>query len=484
MLDSEDVQNIKGGVEKLVTYQDDEERRKIESWLSPLNPVAQQNDFFARHQDGTGLWILESPQYNAWINGQTRENRTLFCPGIPGAGKTIISSIVVNDVYSRFPPSTNVGVAFLYCNYKTGTRHFAVDLLSSILVQLAHREPSLPDHVRQLYNNHREKPPSIQKIMSALETSVMGLSRLYLIVDALDECADDDRARSQLLAEVFRLQDLTNVSLLATSRPHIQDILDAFDGSPWLEISAQDGDIRAYIAGHMEKLPKSLRKKTGLQEAITTAIISAAKGMFLLAQLHFDSLADKTSLRDVSDALKQLPTGSDALDLAYKGAIERIEGQKPGFKTLAKRVLLWVVHAARHLTVPELQHALAIDCDDTKLDNERIVEVEDIVSVCAGLITVDKELNVLRLVHFTTQKYFEQIGNTWFPKDSHTDIAVASLLYLSYDDFDIMEVLDSQTIYWDYDNFVTDSGSSMEEDRANETEQEKVRMLHCFFVGV
>ena len=43
-----------------------------------------------------------------------------------------------------------------------------------------------------------------------------------------------------------------------------------------------------------------------------------------------------------------------------------------------------------------------------KLDEENLPEIEDMVSVCAGLVTIDEESNIIRLVHYTTQEYFER----------------------------------------------------------------------------
>ena len=45
---------------------------------------------------------------------------------------------------------------------------------------------------------------------------------------------------------------------------------------------------------------------------------------FLLAQLLMDSFRDKLTVRDVKSAIRNLPQGSNAYDVAYKAAMERI----------------------------------------------------------------------------------------------------------------------------------------------------------------
>jgi hypothetical protein len=84
--------------------------------------------------------------------------------------------------------------------------------------------------------------------------------------------------------------------------------------------------------------------------------------------------------------------------------MERINSQVIDFKELARQVLSWIICAKRPLTTLELQHALAVEVGKTKLNKHNLPEIEDMVSVCAGLVTVDEESDIIRLVHYTTQE--------------------------------------------------------------------------------
>jgi hypothetical protein len=88
-------------------------------------------------------------------------------------------------------------------------------------------------------------------------------------------------------------------------------------------------------------------------------------------------------------ALEKLPKDSEVLDHAYKEAIERIEGQIQGFRRLAKRILLWITHARRPLTALEIRHALAVEVGELAFDQSKLEGIEEMVSVCAGLVTID-----------------------------------------------------------------------------------------------
>lgn len=127
-----------------------------------------------------------------------------------------------------------------------------------------------------------------------------------------------------------------------------------------------------------------------------------------------------------------LPKGFKALDKAYEGAMQRIDGQMEGFRLLAKEVLGWLTYAERLMSITELQHAIAIELGEKEFDKENLVDPSELVSVCAGLVVVDDQSNVVRLVHYTTQEYFEQHGESLLP-GARQKIAESCLTYLTYD---------------------------------------------------
>ncbi|KAH8727136.1 hypothetical protein GQ44DRAFT_128599 [Phaeosphaeriaceae sp. PMI808] len=153
---------------KLVRYQEDKEQQAILDWLTPTDYVPQQNDFLKQRQAGSGKWLLDSAEFKNWLE---TKNQTLFCPGIPGAGKTILTSIVVEELSTRFQDESSNVVTYIYCNFKRQNEQTLEDLLASVLKQLAQARPSLPPSVRSLYNLCRSKKtrPSIDDISTVLQ---------------------------------------------------------------------------------------------------------------------------------------------------------------------------------------------------------------------------------------------------------------------------------------------------------------------------
>ena len=149
---------------------------------------------------------------------------------------------------------------------------------------------------------------------------------------------------------------------------------------------------------------------------------------------------------------------------AYNQAMDRINRQKPGFRELATKVLSWITCAKRPLTTSELRCALAIKVGKSKLDQGDLLQLGDVVSVCAGLVTVDEESHIIRLVHYTAQEYFERTWAFWFP-DAQRNVSMTCLTYLSFDCFAAgfcstkdefktriprSDLYDYATLYWGY----------------------------------
>jgi hypothetical protein len=68
---------------------------------------------------------------------------------------------------------------------------------------------------------------------------------------------------------------------------------------------------------------------------------------------------------------------------------------------------------------------------DSKPDKDSLERIERMVSVCAGLVTVDEESSIVRLVHYTMQEYFERTQSCWFP-NAETDIMTICVAYLLF----------------------------------------------------
>jgi hypothetical protein len=176
---------------------------------------------------------------------------------------------------------TDFGLAYLYFTYKSQSQG-VIDLLCAILKQLAMRRMETIELVRNLYDDHSKTNtrPSIDQIFTTLQSACMSYPRVYVIIDALDECGNDQR--NQLLCKLFGLQQLENIHLMATSR-FIPAIEQHFQSALKLEIRASDEDVRCYVASQMSHLPDCIQNSDGLRAVVLNKISEAVDGMYVLS---------------------------------------------------------------------------------------------------------------------------------------------------------------------------------------------------------
>ncbi|KAI0482243.1 hypothetical protein GGR56DRAFT_177205 [Xylariaceae sp. FL0804] len=387
---AERLHGLQEAVGRLSTSHDREDAQMLRqaalSWLTRFDHAAQQNDIFNDRQPGTGLWLLGETNYLAWVD--TRQ-QTLFCPGIPGAGKTILTSIVIDDLQQRSLRDPTIAVAYIYCNYKQTDEQQVEALISTLLKQLVEKCNTLPEPIRNIYERSRMPGQRItlDDLYEALSAIVSVFSKVYIVVDALDECRSENNCREMFLSTVFRLQREVKINFFATSRS-LPEITEHFDDANQIEIRARAEDVHKYLGGNMSHLPRFVIRNDALQREIICSIIQAVDGIFLLAKLHLESLIGKISPKAVRKTLARLAQGSDGYDTVYRDIMERIRGQVDDQWKLAQQVLSWVTFSFRPLYVLELRHALAVEIGVSKFDPENLPDAGDLVSSCCGLITV------------------------------------------------------------------------------------------------
>lgn len=251
---------------------------KIALWLSDLDFSLRQNEICCRRQPGTGGWLLQSAEFKAWLNSS---QGLLFCMGMPGSGKTFLSSLIVDYLMEEMSSSHDVAIIYIYCDYKSQERQKAESLLRNLLKQLIMqtREP-VPESVERFYHQYlnRKLQPTIHEIIRHCSQLITFFQNSFLVIDALDE--QDVLERRELLHHIFQIQDSTNIKILGTSRP-IPEIREEFKarGAAEIETQANDHDIAIYLQAKMHRLPGWVQTTPGLLEETVDRITRASQGM-------------------------------------------------------------------------------------------------------------------------------------------------------------------------------------------------------------
>lgn len=253
-------------------------REEIIEWIyqATVNHDNFQRDYNAAAHEGTGKAFLSSDTFRRWLEGISPT--TIFCPGLPGAGKTVMASIVKSHLDERMDSSDPTAV--LYFNYKRHLEdHDHRALLLAILAQFLFRSEKVPDHLQKMFDKKPREPLRMDDTISILESLVESSQKSFLIMDALDEFYDDDGARSRFLHLIQRLQASGNLSIMMTARPHLTDdpAISKWSNAT-IQITASDDDLHTYLDHKICGFPY-LPDDFELRLSIADRIVEASAGM-------------------------------------------------------------------------------------------------------------------------------------------------------------------------------------------------------------
>ncbi|CZR59486.1 uncharacterized protein PAC_09378 [Phialocephala subalpina] len=424
----------------IMRWRQEEETQKALSWLSSSDFAKKQDDLRQLRLDGTGKWMLDDESYQHWLDG---DFPTLWCPGAPGAGKTFITSIVVDDIQRKIDnnelnvSTAGVGIAFVYCDINAQSEQTTCTLLANITRQLVEQKPAL---LRLVKDNRDKQNPKLNSATltnctDLLTSIVHELDRTVVVVDALDECAELDDKRC-LNRESF-VKALLGLSfqLFITSR-NLESIRSLLDHATRVDIRSRYEDIKLYVDWRIRNSPlliANIDNKEANRKMVADTIIKKSSDRLNLARLQMDYIQSRHSMGLVEEALDTLPTTENDF---YDKSIQRIK-DKSRDADWAVRILSWIYFAKRPLKIRELQHALAVRPGKflaAELGKYEPPE-QGLVDDCEGLVLINRQSETMTLAHPTIRDYLNSAGPGIFKDDPEVEIARTCLTYLSYDVF-------------------------------------------------
>ncbi|KAG8531312.1 uncharacterized protein KY384_002940 [Bacidia gigantensis] len=359
------VEAVGNRVDDILCKQLASEDQRVLDWLSTNNAWTKHHDIADKRVEGTGQWILEMPEVIDWMEAR---HRVLWWSGIPGAGKTMLVAQT--------------------CEI----------LLSEIIKHLVLQNPKSLPHVREMCHQHRSRNtrPRLKELWLCLEAVSTVFTRVYLVIDALDECSED--TRRDLTKMIRELPPI--YFTLVTSRP-IDMIQEETKASAKIIIKAQADDLAQYMKHKIRQssiLERSVSADPKLEERIINALLAEAHGI-------------KRNKRDIAESLDILPK---QIDFIYDDAMTRIGEQNDEDQLLAKKILSWTVFCSRPLSIRALQIAISLRPEDRSLDASAFIDEDVILSACGGLLVVETHSGLVHLVHHTAYSFLVSIREIHF----------------------------------------------------------------------
>lgn len=262
------------------------ERQRILDWICPskIDYADAQNTLRRTRQIDTGEWLLKSNEFKDWIHADCA---TFLCSGMPGVGKTILTSFVVSNLLEKYRNDPRTGFAYIYCQFSRRKEQTPEYLLSSILRQLLERHNTMPDEVGSYYRKSvstGEEHLSVKEISTLLSVVLNIFEKTVLVIDALDELCSTHR--NGLVSQVLALQQNLKINVYATSR-YTERIAQKASNATQVDILAREEDLRCCLDTNL-RLGSLLIDNPDLLELAITKILDVSKGMYVSKIISWD----------------------------------------------------------------------------------------------------------------------------------------------------------------------------------------------------
>ena len=165
------------------------------------------------------------------------------------------SSVVIDSLCDQ-AEEESIAVAGLYCDFLSQQEQTTTNIMGAILKQLVVRG-GIPSYLRNAFKKAKMKfggrRPRLADLMRMLRTAIASLPRVFICLDALDECLPKHLPELlESLRDIIWESPRTRVFL--TGRPHVrEDVQRYFSKAAVIPISPNPDDIRDYVEMRLDR---------------------------------------------------------------------------------------------------------------------------------------------------------------------------------------------------------------------------------------
>ena len=178
-------------------------RKEVIQWLSTTDPSTNHLEQRRKHKPTTGDWFLQGQEFSEW---QKTPNSFIWLHGKSGCGKSVLVSSAIEHIQGQYIQPENA-LGYYYFDFNDSQKRKVDNFVSSITSQLCSQLAFLPESMRDLWLECHEgrQRPLLKKLMRVLFCLLADFKEVFLVVDALDECPEDNGERATLLDTVAEI---------------------------------------------------------------------------------------------------------------------------------------------------------------------------------------------------------------------------------------------------------------------------------------
>jgi WD40 repeat protein/pimeloyl-ACP methyl ester carboxylesterase len=368
---------------------------KLQSLLGICAAPEDDLEYFSEgSMPGTGDWVLKSSEFEKWLNSTVQQPLILWMNGVPGTGKSHLSSSIIQHLQGH-----SILCQYFFFRFGDMKKRSLAFYLRSMAFQIASVIPSYRKTLLGLSEEGlRFENAEVRHLWQKLFVSALFKhplpQPLYWVVDAIDE-ADAPQTLMELLSSIN--ESASSIRILCTSRraPAISTFFGRFAKGASVGVLAVDEHDEVLRAFVMRRL-QDLRGTADFREYVINCILIKAGSNFLWAHLVTREIVLCHTEMDIKRVLEELP--ADLEPLYSRMELALVKNLRPDDMALAKLILTWATSSRRALYLHELTAAL-------QPNYPSFIDLRvTIGQVCGDFVVVDN-MDRLTMVHHTAREY-------------------------------------------------------------------------------
>ena len=348
----------------------------------------------------TCTWILNHNEYRCWLAADGPA--CLWLSGVPGSGKSILSSAIIDHLLT-LQHQIDV-VVYCFLEEGLGRDDFAKHILEVLFRQLQEND-AVPDFVLfsllpEIENVgspfHRE---AFQRLFRKLLETIDNQTRTVLVLDGVDK---DEWIKCVVIDEVTHINSLRHrsdlIRCLISSREscdynkHRSQIRDiSLDN----ELGVQR-DVLQFAEVQLANIYPAVANAKLHLTSIAKKLCRQGRGNFLWVALVIENLQGAITIDKVEKEVEPLPSTIDGL---YQRLLQNLSSQET---ERLQRLFAWLIAANRSLKLPELVEALATQPDPHRPHGNEVLPSR--IWYCCPLTTINED-NIVRFRHSSVRRY-------------------------------------------------------------------------------
>ncbi|CAI7575822.1 unnamed protein product [Penicillium discolor] len=438
--------------------QTDEERKCVQLFRQS-NSYENQKGRTAKRVLETGKWFLENDKFIDWRESEGPD--LLWLSAKPGSGKSVLAKTIIDEGLAILSHQKQSAVCYFFFKDISPYQRSAVSALSAILHQLFSAFPSLVKHALMSYHlNGKELLRLFDEMFRILCQAAADptVGQVVCILDALDECNDEDRF--SLIGAITNFYREANNSLSVEDQPKLKFLLTS---RPYSHIHSQFHDLMKeaptiHLSGDHES--EKIKDEIDLVIDVSIPKLAAERGFderatkYLLKELHtvdhrtylwLSLIMDEIRLSEQPANKRELKKIISGLPRSLIDAYDKIL-KRCRHPALARQLLHIILAAREPLTVDDMKIATALASDFEYRSYDEIgIERSDafemrIKNACGLMVTIDD--GSVFLIHQTAKEFLikdddlTQNSETWkhsfSPLDSEILLAKICITLLCF----------------------------------------------------